>query len=610
MPRRSRPAASGRVRAAAACALAVAALAGAGLGGARAERVECKVRIDPSPEQDVATGALAAGCQRATWDVQGRTMGFHACPNKRGMEDVQKRLAAGEKNPLPTGDDRVLQGWSPEDSGPPQWSAVTFDDRGGVTGGIVRDAKRTLLQVERTKGGQMVCELNPEDLKLPGVDIAVKPGPKGGIDHTHGDGHPHRHGDDEWIEKAVNGRKLAKAYDECPKWSTLAVHLIVELDREFVNLHGGYFPARVAAADIMNLAAANYEAQIGVEFKLEYHVAKPPAGWTGPMTYIGHQYASSDAYALLQEFRTRWESGWLASKRRGAVHLLTGKNIDGSVIGIAYVDVMCDSITGDAWNGEYEYGISQATQSSLGCNVGLVMHELGHNAGSNHVSGAVMNPSLTCSNTFSASAISQIEDHMDGHVPNDGTPDGCWCEGMFIIRDLPWWWPFPWAYWGPFKPADLPAVPGPKEPLPLPKEPIGPIDPRGPRPIPPLPGRGRKGADEAGEDACQGVMRRRRCNKAAGCEWEGPRKAKKGGRCVASSGASGVAESASQCSGLKRRRCKKTAGCDFDRDFMQCVASGTAQAAGADMCHNLRPRRCRRARRCRFDRPSRTCVPK
>jgi len=579
MPRRSRPAASGRVRAAAACALAAAALAGAGLGGARAERVECKVRIDPSPEQD------GTGCQRATWDVQGRTMGFHACPNKRGMEDVQKRLAAGEKNPLPTGDDRVLQGWSPEDSGPPQWSAVTFDDRGGVTGGIVRDAKRTLLQVERTKGGQMVCELNPEDLKLPGVDIAVKPGPKGGIDHTHGDGHPHRHGDDEWIEKAVNGRKLAKAYDECPKWSTLAVHLIVELDREFVNLHGGYLPARVAAADIMNLAAANYESQIGVEFKLEYYVKR----CKGLVCAPGHQYTNTNANALLDEFRARWESGSLASKRRGAVHLLTGKNIDGSVIGIAYVDVMCDSITGDAWNGEYEYGISQATQSSLGCNVGLVMHELGHNAGSGHVSGAVMNPSLTCSNTFSASAISQIEDHMDGHVPNDGRTDGCWCEGMFIIRDLPWWWPFPWAYWGPFKPpggpfkppADLPPKDLPPKDLPpkepLPKEPIVPIDPRGPRPIPPLP-KG-KGTDEAGEDACQGVMRRRRCNKAAGCEWEGPRKAKKGGRCVASSGAS------------------------------EFVAK-TPQAADVDMCHNLRPRQCRRARHCRFDRPSRTCVPK
>merc|ERR1719321_2190583 len=115
------------------------------------------------------------------------------------------------------------------------------------------------------------------------------------------------------------------------------------------------------------------------------------------MTYIGHQYASSDAYALLQEFRTRWESGWLASKRRGAVHLLTGKSIDGSVIGMAFMDVMCESIPGDAWNGKYEYGISVATQPSLG-----------YNAGSNHF--------LGCSNTFPPSAIGQIEDHMDGHV--------------------------------------------------------------------------------------------------------------------------------------------------------------------------------------------------
>merc|ERR1719321_1206438 len=264
----------------------------------------------------------------------------------------------------------------------------------------------------------------------------------------------------------------------------------------------------------MNLAAANYESQIGVEFKLEYYVAK------GPMTYVGHQYANTGAYALLLEFRARWESGWLPSKRRGAVHLLTGKNIDGSINGIAYKDVMCDSITGDAWNGEYEYAISQATQSSLGCNVGLVMHELGHNADSNHVEGPdkVMNPSLTCSNTFSLSAIGQIKNHMNGHVPNDGRPDGCWCEKMFYWPGgWPWWWKFPWVYWGPFMPADLPPkeLPPkdllPEEPLPeepLPEEPIVPIDPRGPRPtIPPPQG---KGPDVAGEVVCQSVMRRRR----------------------------------------------------------------------------------------------------
>merc|ERR1719359_1856765 len=109
---------------------------------------------------------------------------------------------------------------------------------------------------------------------------------------------------------------------------------------------------------------------------------------------------------------------------------------------------------------------------------------------------------------------------MDGHVPNDGRMDGCWGEKMFYWPGgWPWWWKFPWVYWGPFKPADLPPKelppkelppkdlppkdlppkeplpeePLPKEPLPeepLPKEPIVPIDPRGPRPTTPPPGEG------------------------------------------------------------------------------------------------------------------------
>ena len=167
---------------------------------------------------------------------------------------------------------------------------------------------------------------------------------------------------------------------------------------------------------------------------------------------------------------------------------------------------------------------------------------------------------------------------MNNHVPNDGTPDGCWCERMWFIRDLPWWWPFPFRYWGPFAPAEFP-----KEPL----------------PIPPVPERS---VSEAGGDACLGVVRRRRCNQVAGCQWEGPRKANKGGHCVAS-GVSTAAASTSQCSGLRKKQCRKTAGCDFDRGYKQCLPTGdvaqAVSAGGVDMCHNLRPRRCRRARRTR-----------
>merc|ERR1719375_2055025 len=169
----------------------------------------------------------------------------------------------------------------------------------------------------------------------------------------------------------------------------------------------------------MNLAAANYESQIGVEFKLEYYVKR----CKGLVCAPGHQYTNTNANALLDEFRARWESGWLATKRRGAVHLLTGKNIDGSVIGMAFMDVMCESIPGDAWNGKYEYAISKATQPSLGCNVGLVMSELGHNASSNHF--------LGCSTTFPPSAIGQIEDHMDGHGHNAGSNHFLGCSNTF-----------------------------------------------------------------------------------------------------------------------------------------------------------------------------------
>merc|ERR1711981_982710 len=87
------------------------------------------------------------------------------------------------------------------------------------------------------------------------------------------------------------------------------------------------------------------------------------------------------------------------------------------------------------------------------------MHEIGHNAGANHVnSGYVMHPSLTCSNTFTSSAISQIETHMDPHAVWDGYTDGCYCERFWTWGPgggwWPWWWRFPWKVWGPHFPGD------------------------------------------------------------------------------------------------------------------------------------------------------------
>ena len=580
-------------------ALAAAAVACAGLSGALAQKqmpnaAECDVRIVPGPDSD------ESGCHLTEWSLpDGRGMAFHACPNRAGMEGVQKRLAAGEdkRTVLPDGNDRVLMGWSVEESSDPRWAAVTFDERGNVNGGMLRDTKRTLFQVESSRSGQLLCVPNPDEIKLPGIDVHVEPGKNGTQHHPHDhDGPDHFHDDDdgEWIEKAHHGRKLARAYPTCPRWSTLAMEVIVELDREYVDFHGNALVALFNAANTMNLVAANYVSQIGIEMKLSYHIESNSDGsW-------GWQYANTSPLALLQEFRNRWETTTsLKNKRRGIVHLLTDKDLDGSVIGIAYVDVACDSIAGDKYNGEYEYGISQATQASLGCDVGLIMHEIGHNAGSNHVSGAVMNPSLTCSNTFSASAISQIENHMNGHVPNDGTADGCWCERFLFIRELPWGWRHSWKWFGPFAPKDVPENPlpgpGPKEEpfpeKPFPEEPglpgpkdipgdvpgqPGPKDEEPPPTLPPAPSPN----DPPSESNCSRFRRKKACKrKGRGrCEWVGKNRKLGIGGCVPSS--------------------ETGKGDDLP------------ELGEPDMCHNLRPRQCRRSRKCRFDRRTRTCVPK
>merc|ERR1719146_305363 len=496
---------------------------------------------------------------------------------------------------------------------------------------MLRDTKRTLFQVESSRSGQLLCVPNPDEIKLPGIDVHVEPGKDATQQRPHDhDGPDHFHDDDdgEWIEKAHHGRKLAKAYPTCPRWSTLAMQVIVELDREYVDFHGNALVALFNAANTMNLVAANYVSQIGIEMKLSYHIESNSDGsW-------GWQYANTNPLALLQEFRNRWETTTsLKNKRRGIVHLLTDKDLDGSVIGIAYVDVACDSIAGDKYNGEYEYGISQAPQHTTGCDVGLIMHEIGHNAGSNHVSGAVMNPSLTCSNTFSASAISQIENHMDGHVPNDGTPDGCWCKGPLIIRDLPWWWRYPWKWFGPFVPKDVPKVPLPgPDPLPEPfPEPIpGPIPGPIPEPIPePIPGPSdvpsettpppddippvpeHPGRAPSGESSCSNAFKFRQCKRLIRqqlCQWEGRRR---NGRCIAatnSPAATGFGSDA--CASLRKRRCRKAPGCDFDRRSRQCQPSAAKAASAGSHCASFRRRKCKKKRACAWDRVSRECLDK
>lgn len=112
-------------------------------------------------------------------------------------------------------------------------------------------------------------------------------------------------------------------------------------------------------------------------------------------------YSSTDPNTLLTQFRNYWLANH-GSVVRDVAHLFTGKSLDGSVIGIAYLGGVCNS------NG---YSLVESDCcGSFGCATDLSAHELGHNWNAGHCScpGTTMNPSITCANSFAATSISSI----------------------------------------------------------------------------------------------------------------------------------------------------------------------------------------------------------
>ncbi|MHC4113218.1 MAG: M12 family metallo-peptidase, partial [Planctomycetota bacterium] len=119
-------------------------------------------------------------------------------------------------------------------------------------------------------------------------------------------------------------------------------------------------------------------------------------------------YSGTAAGDVLGEFRSEWNSNQTHITRDTA-HLMTGKNLDGNIIGVAWVTVIC--------NTSWAYGISQSRYTSNFSNrVALTAHEVGHNWSAGHCN-ADSDCSIMCSGLggcsgnvsgFGSTAIEQI----------------------------------------------------------------------------------------------------------------------------------------------------------------------------------------------------------
>lgn len=146
---------------------------------------------------------------------------------------------------------------------------------------------------------------------------------------------------------------------------------------------------------IINNVNAQYSSQCGIIHQISEIVVRTSSA--------SNPYTTNDSSQLLNQFRNVWRTSPESSIPRAMAHLFTGRNLNGSTIGVAWLASVCDSIHG------YHYGLSQR-QTNFGCMTDLVAHEMGHNWSAQHCScpSHTMNPSLTCANSHNTVSINQI----------------------------------------------------------------------------------------------------------------------------------------------------------------------------------------------------------
>ena len=163
--------------------------------------------------------------------------------------------------------------------------------------------------------------------------------------------------------------ELRAAVGEASLSATRQLNVAVVGDHEFslLTFGGGLTPEQAVAAR-MNAVDGIFSSQVGVKLIVDsVTVFRDPAD-PFPETLT--------ASTLLEEFG-RWRERTPSQyQTAGLSHLITGRNLDGTTIGIAYLDALCRRRFGASLS--QAVGISSTTATLI------IAHEIGHNFGASH----------------------------------------------------------------------------------------------------------------------------------------------------------------------------------------------------------------------------------
>jgi hypothetical protein len=188
---------------------------------------------------------------------------------------------------------------------------------------------------------------------------------------------------------------LAPAAEGGAAGNTLVyAELAVDADVEFVNDFLTPEAAQAQIESIINTINIQYERDLGLTHALTRIVLR---------TSEPDPYSQTNANFLLDEFKLEWDTVQ-RNVPRDVAHLFTGKNLDTTVVGVAWRGGSSGS--GDTVCGPYGYSLVESNCvfgcSSFAAKTDLTAHELGHNWGADHCdcAGWTMHPSLQTANRF------------------------------------------------------------------------------------------------------------------------------------------------------------------------------------------------------------------
>jgi hypothetical protein len=161
----------------------------------------------------------------------------------------------------------------------------------------------------------------------------------------------------------------------------LAFQVACDADSEFYALNGRSVPNTVADIEaVLNGARAIYERDVLLTLQLGTVIVR---------TAEPDPYSATNPSTLLAQLRTEWMANQ-GSVSRDVVQLFTGKDLDGTAIGIAYLDGLCTTNSG--------YTAVQSRWSTLLDNrIENSTHELAHTLDAAHCDYDDYNCRIMCS---------------------------------------------------------------------------------------------------------------------------------------------------------------------------------------------------------------------